>query len=191
MTPGAIALLSISMSTDAFAAAVGRGATKRPGWAAAIRTGAVFGVIEGITPIIGWSLGLLAASVVQQVDHWIAFGLLSAVGVKAILDAVSDDASEDAPVAKSPRSGIVALLAMAVGTSLDAAAIGVGLAFIQVDIWLIAACIGLSTFLFTTLGMRIGGVVGARFGKWAELAGGITLIGIGTEILLDHLGYLG
>lgn len=187
MTPGAIALLSMSMSTDAFAAAVGRGASRQPSFAKAVRAGAVFGVIESLTPIIGWMLGILAASFVRQVDHWIAFSLLAIVGGKMIIDSVKAEQTDASP----PRSGALALIATAIGTSLDAAAIGVGLAFIGVNIWLVAASIGLTTFLFTTCGMMIGGMVGARFGRWAEIAGGVALVGIGTAILLDHLGYIG
>jgi|SRR5690242_5024260 len=187
MTPGAIALLSMSMSTDAFAAAVGRGAPRRPSIAKAMRAGAVFGVIESLTPIIGWMLGILAASFVQKVDHWIAFSLLAIVGGKMIIDAVAAEKTEAPPA----RSGMTALITTAIGTSPDAAAIGVGLAFVGVDIWVIAASIGFTTFVFTTFGMLIGGMVGARFGRWAEIAGGVALIGIGTTILLDHLGYLG
>jgi putative Mn2+ efflux pump MntP len=173
------------MSTDAFAAAVGRGASKRPSWPAALKTGAVFGMIEAMTPIAGWGLGALAAGFVQQVDHWIAFGLLLIVGSKMIFDAIRRDENE-----RAERSGALALVVTAVGTSLDAAAVGVGLAFIGANIWAIAASIGFTTFLFTTTGMMIGGIVGARFGRWAELAGGLMLIGIGSAILIEHLGLL-
>lgn len=184
MTPGAIALLSMSMSTDAFAAAVGRGASNRLSFLKAVRAGAVFGVIEALTPIIGWALGIVAASFVQQVDHWIAFALLSIVGGKMVIDAARRGEDSAAPA----RSGAMALIATAIGTSLDAAAIGVGLAFIGANIWIIAASIGFTTFVFTTAGMLIGSVVGVRFGKWAEVVGGLTLIGIGTAILIEHLG---
>lgn len=186
MTPGAVALLSMSMSTDAFAAAVGRGASNRLSFFKAIRAGAVFGVIEALTPVIGWALGIVAASFVQQVDHWIAFALLSAVGGKMIVDAVRRTEDDAAPA----RSGALALVATAIGTSLDAAAIGVGLAFIGANIWVIAVSIGFTTFVFTTFGMLIGSVVGTRFGKWAEIVGGIALIGIGSAILIEHLGLL-
>jgi manganese efflux pump family protein len=187
MTPGAIALLSMSMSTDAFAAAVGRGATNRLSFLKAVRAGAVFGIIEGLTPIIGWALGIVAASYVQAVDHWIAFALLGIVGCKMIFDAARrDDSDSGTPVG----SGAFGLIITAVGTSLDAAAIGVGLAFIGANIWVIAASIGFTTFVFTTVGMLIGGIVGTRFGKWAEMVGGVVLIGIGTAILVEHLGLL-
>lgn len=188
MTPGTIAILSMSMSTDAFAAAVGRGASRQPSLPKAIRTGAVFGIVEAITPIIGWGLGVIAAGFVSQVDHWIAFALLFVVGAKMIVDAMSVTQEEDGEGRAS--SGVLALVATAVGTSLDAAAIGVGLAFIGANIWVIAASIGFTTFVFTTVGMMIGGAVGARFGKWAEAAGGLALIAIGTTILLDHLNII-
>lgn len=188
MTPGAIAVLSLSMSTDAFAASVGRGASHKPNLGAALKAGAIFGVIEAITPLIGWGLGLLAAGLVEQIDHWIAFVLLTAVGGKMIWEACKPlDADDEAAPA---RSGPWALVATAIGTSIDAAAIGVGLALLGVNIWIIALSIGLTTFVLTTIGMLIGRAVGARFGKRAELVGGLALIALGTTILLDHLGYL-
>ncbi|WP_298163141.1 manganese efflux pump MntP family protein [Brevundimonas sp.] len=186
MTPGAIAVLSLSMSTDAFAAAVGRGAAHRPSWRSAVRAGAVFGVIEAITPLIGWGLGLLAAGFVQEVDHWIAFVLLAVVGGKMIWEAARPAHPDAAP----SRSGAWALIATAVGTSIDAAAVGVGLAFLGANIWIIALSVGLTTFALTTLGMLIGRAVGSRFGKIAEFVGGLALIALGATILLEHLGFL-
>lgn len=192
MTPLAILILSLSMSTDAFAAAVGRGAAHRPTVPAAIRAGLVFGVIEAITPVLGWWLGTLASGYVEQVDHWIAFALLALVGGHMIRASFSaDEAGEDTQPDTSPRrAGALALVATAIGTSIDAAAVGVGLAFIGVNIWVVAASIGLSTFVLTTVGMLIGKAVGAKFGKRAELLGGLALIGIGCAILVEHLGLL-
>lgn len=188
MTPGAIAVLSLSMSTDAFAAAVGRGASHRPNLASALKAGAVFGVIEAITPLIGWGLGMLAAGLVEQIDHWIAFVLLAAVGGKMIWEACKplDPDTDSAP----RRSGPWALIATAIGTSIDAAAVGVGLALLGVNILVIALSIGATTFVMTTIGMLIGRAVGARFGKRAEFVGGLALIALGTTILLEHLGFL-
>ena len=113
MTPGAIAVLSLSMSTDAFAAAVGRGASHRPNFAGAVRAGAVFGVIEAVTPVIGWGLGLVAAGLVERIDHWIAFVLLVAVGAKMIWEATRPQAADGGEPAR--RSGPWALVATAVG----------------------------------------------------------------------------
>jgi len=189
MTPVAIAVLSLSMSTDAFAAAVGRGASHRPNLTGAVKAGLVFGLIEAITPVIGWGFGMVAAGLVERVDHWIAFGLLAAVGGKMIWEATRPLAVDDGD---SPRrSGPWALIAMAVGTSIDAAAVGVGLAFIGANIWVIAASIGVTTFLLTTIGMLIGRAVGQRFGKIAEFLGGLALVALGLTILLEHLGVIG
>lgn len=187
MTPGAIAILSLSMATDAFAAAVGRGASHRPSVTTALKAGAVFGVIEAITPLIGWGLGLVAAGFVERIDHWIAFGLLAVVGGKMVWESYQPAEAGDG---LARRAGPWALIATAVGTSIDAAAVGVGLAFIGVNIWVIALSIGLTTFVLTSTGMLIGKVVGVRFGKKAELLGGLALMGIGTAILLEHLGIL-
>ena len=187
MTPLAIVALSLSMSADAFAAAVGRGAAHRPQLKTAVRNGLVFGVIEAITPIIGWSLGVIAAGLVQAIDHWIAFGLLAAVGGKLLWEAFQAPGPE---TATTTRRGLVGLIATAVGTSIDAAAVGVGLAFIGANIWIIALSIGFTTFVLTTIGMLIGRAVGVRFGKVAEGIGGVLLIGIGLTILIEHMGWL-
>ena len=189
MTPGAIAVLSLSMSTDAFAAAVGRGASHRPSVPEALKAGLVFGVIEAITPLVGWTLGLVAAGLVERIDHWIAFVLLAAVGGKMVWEGLKPrDAEEDG----APRkSGPWALIATAFGTSIDAAAVGVGLAFLGANIWVIAASIGFTTFVCTTIGMLIGKAVGLKIGKTAELVGGAALIGLGAMILLEHMGVRG
>lgn len=189
MTPISIAVLSLSMSADAFAAAVGRGASHKPDFSMAVRNGLVFGLIEAITPMIGWALGLVAAGFVEQVDHWIAFGLLAAVGGKMLWESVQKPEADDARQAL--RRGMWALIATAVGTSIDASAVGVGLAFIGANIWIIAAAIGFTTFVMTTIGMLIGRAVGLKFGKVAEAVGGMALIGLGTMILLEHTGVIG
>ncbi|MNU76548.1 putative manganese efflux pump MntP [compost metagenome] len=193
MTPVAIAILSLSMSADAFAAAIGRGAQHRPTLPQALRSGLVFGVIEAITPLIGFALGVAAASFVAAIDHWIAFGLLGAVGGKMIWEALKpdDEANEDeTATGRAASRGLVALIATAVGTSIDAGAVGVGLALLGANIWLIAACIGFTTFALATLGLLIGKAAGRRLGKIVELVGGVALIALGLKILLEHLGVM-
>ena len=192
MTPIAIAVLSLSMSADAFAAAIGRGAQHRPTLPQALRSGLVFGVIEAITPLIGFALGVATAGFVAAIDHWIAFGLLGAVGGKMIWEALKpeDEAEEEAETRKAVSRGLVALVATAVGTSIDAGAVGVGLALLGANIWLIAACIGFTTFSLATLGLLIGKAAGTRLGKIVELIGGVALIALGLKILLEHLGVL-
>lgn len=188
LSPLSIVVLSLSMSTDAFAAAVGRGAAHRPPVLTALRNGLVFGVIEAVTPILGWGLGLVAAGLVERVDHWIAFGLLVVVGSKMLWEAFQPVEAREEP---SSRRAMLTLIATAVGTSIDAAAVGVGLAFIGANIWVIALSIGTTTFVLTTIGMLIGSAVGARFGKVAEGLGGIALMLIGLLILLEHTGVIG
>lgn len=185
MSPFAIALLAVGMSVDALIASIGRGAALgRPSFAEAARTGAVFGVVETITPLIGWAAGVVASQYVQAIDHWIAFGLLGAVGGRMFLHAFQR--SEAAAPASSSRS-IGVLLATAVGTSLDAMAVGVSLAFLQANIIVIALSIGLATALMSTGGMLAGRLLGARFGRYAEMVGGLMLVGLGASILFEHL----
>lgn len=183
MSPLAIMVLAISMSVDAFAVSVGRGAALgRPRISEALRTGAVFGIVEAMTPVIGWSAGVAASSVVEAVDHWIAFALLAGVGLHMIYAAVWK-AEEKIETGRS----IYILLATAIGTSLDAMAVGVSLAFLSVNIVVIALAIGLATFLMSSGGMLVGRLIGARMGRVAELIAGLALIGLGITILAEHI----
>lgn len=172
------------MSADAFAASLGRGAATKPNFARAIRGGLVFGTVEAITPILGWAVGLAASGFVASIDHWIAFVLLVAVGGKMIWEAFQpEDESEEA----SPKSGLIGLVATAVGTSIDAAAVGVTLALLGANILVIALSIGFATFVMTTIGLSIGRIAGHKFGSAVEVLGGLVLIAIGTIILVEHL----
>lgn len=181
MSPTSIGILAIGMSVDALIASLGRGAKERHGLMAALGTGAVFGIIEAITPLIGWTLGLLASSYVQAVDHWIAFGLLGAIGIKMMLEAFK-------PREEGGGGGSFgAIVATAVGTSIDAMAVGVSLAFLEVNILVVAAAIGIATTIMATAGMLAGRFIGARIGQAAEFLGGIALVGLGLSILIDHL----
>lgn len=172
------------MSTDAFAAAIGKGAAlHKPTLQEALRTGLIFGVIEGLTPIVGWALGRVAAPYVEAWDHWIAFVLLCGIGLMMIKSAVSRDT--EAPI--KPASHTFWILALAgFATSIDAMIVGVGLAFLDADILLTAAAIGFSTFIMVTIGVMTGRVLGAIAGKRAELVGGLVLIGIGVLIAYEH-----
>ncbi len=182
-----VALLSLAMSTDAFAAAVGKGTSlQNPRWREALRTGAIFGVIEALTPIAGWALGLTAASYVKAWDHWIAFVLLGGLGVRMVLNGIK--ASPEAEVEKPSRHSFWLLAMTGFATSIDAMAVGVGLAFLQVDILPVAVAIGFTTFVAVTLGVMVGRVLGNVAGKRAEILGGLVLAGIGIAILVEHLG---
>lgn len=181
-----ISLLSLAMSTDAFAAAVGKGtALQNPRWREALRTGAIFGVIEALTPLAGWALGLGAASYVKAWDHWIAFVLLGVLGLRMVWAGFA--APEAVAPEKPSRHGFWLLAVTGFATSIDAMAVGVGLAFLDVDILPVAAAIGFTTFVMVTLGVMVGRVLGAVAGKRAEIFGGVVLFGIGTAILWEHL----
>jgi putative Mn2+ efflux pump MntP len=183
MTPLAIVILALSMSSDAFAAALGKGALlQRPSFWEALRTGVIFGVVEAITPVMGWSAGRVASGYIAAFDHWIAFGLLAAIGAKMVWDSVQQRDDIERP----RRHSFGVLVVTAIGTSIDAMAVGVTLALIDTDIIINAFAIGTATFAMTTIGVLFGHYVGGRFGRLAEAAGGIGLILIGTKILVEH-----
>ncbi|MBJ6981747.1 manganese efflux pump MntP family protein [Luteimonas sp. MC1572] len=185
MHPLSILLLGIAMSTDAFAAAVGKGAAMRtPRLRDALRAGLIFGVIEGLTPVIGWALGTAAAPYVRAWDHWIAFTLLVLLGLRMIWAGLrSDDDAGDPP----NHHGFWALAATGFATSIDAMVVGVGLAFLDVNIMVVAAVIGLTTLVMVTLGILLGRMLGALAGKRAEIGGGVMLLVIGCFILYEHV----
>lgn len=186
MNIAATIALSLAMSTDAFAAAVGKGAAlHRPQWREALRTGLIFGVIEGLTPIIGWAMGHLAAPYVEAWDHWIAFTLLGVLGVRMIIAGFGD---ETEPEDKPGSHGFWTLAVTGFATSIDAMAVGASLAFLGADIAATAAAIGFSTFVMVTLGVMVGRGLGAIAGKRAEIVGGIVLVAIGALILYEHIG---
>ena len=189
MNLAATAFLSLAMSTDAFAAAVGKGAAlQRPHWREALRTGLIFGVIEGVTPVIGWLLGQLAAPYVSAWDHWIAFVLLGGLGLRMIREGCSE-AQEQVEKPGSHSFWLLAVTGFA--TSIDAMVVGVGLAIMDADIMVTAIAIGFCTFVMVTLGVMLGRVLGLVAGKRAEIIGGLILIAIGSVILYEHLSAAG
>lgn len=180
-------ILAFSMSADAFAVALCKGAAvQKPRLRDALRTGVIFGSVEAITPILGWLAGVAASRYVALYDHWVAFIILGAVGSKLLYESVFADDDVEKPA----RHGAGVLVLTAIGTSIDALAVGVTLAFLPVNIWLTAASIGAATTFMVTLGMLLGHRMGSRFGRVAEALGGIGLIAIGSHILLTHLGFL-
>jgi manganese efflux pump family protein len=185
MNPVVTIFLAFAMSTDAFAAALGKGANlHRPHWREAVRTGLIFGVIEALTPLIGWFLGKAAAQYVSAWDHWIAFTLLFILGARMVFNSFAAKEAEK----KKPSSHSFWLLALTgFATSIDAMAVGAGLAFVDVNIYSTAAAIGLVTATMVTIGVLLGRVIGHVVGRRAELAGGIVLISIGCVILAEHL----
>ena len=185
----AIAILALGMSADGCAAAMARGAATRPRVVEAIKSGIVFGIIEAITPLLGWAIGVVASSYFAAIGHWVAFALLGAVGGKMVVESLGRLGG--AVVEDRPRNGsIVSLVLTALATSIDGGAVGVSLALINVNIVGVALAIGAATFALATAGLLVGRVVGARFGPIVEIVGGLGLIAIGAGILLNHAGFI-
>jgi len=182
----ATAAIALAMSTDAFAVAIGKGAAlQRPHLKEALRTGAIFGVIEGLTPLVGWALGHVAAPYVEAWDHWIAFTLLGLLGLRMMRESLmAGDAEEEKP--SSHSFWLLAITGFA--TSIDAMVVGASLALIDANIFTTAGAIGLATFVMVTLGVMLGRGLGRIVGKRAELVGGLVLIAIGCIILYEHIG---
>ncbi|MFP1765968.1 manganese efflux pump MntP [Lonsdalea quercina] len=190
MNLSATLILAFGMSMDAFAASIGKGAAlHKPRFSDAIRTGLIFGLIEAITPLIGWGLGFYASRFIIEWDHWVAFSLLLILGTRMIVEGFKGEETS-AHNGKLRKHGLFTLVCTAIATSLDAMAIGVGLAFLQVNIVHTAMVIGCATMIMVTFGMMIGRYVGPLLGKKAEIMGGIVLIGIGCNILHSHLSSL-
>ncbi len=175
--------LAASMSADAFAAALGKGAAlDKPRLSEALRAGLIFGTIEAITPVIGWGAGITASHYISAFDHWIAFIVLSAIGGKMIWESMHRTDGQQKPV----RHSLGVLIVTAIGTSIDAMAIGVTLALIDANIIVAALAIGGTTFVLATLGIMIGRLIGSKLGRIAEVGGGTVLILIGAKILVEN-----
>ncbi|MGS4819190.1 manganese efflux pump MntP [Raoultella terrigena] len=185
MNLSATILLAFGMSMYAFAASIGKGATlHKPKFSEALRTGLIFGAIETLTPLVGWGMGMLASQFVLEWNHWIAFVLLVFLGGRMVIEGFRGGAGDECEAPH--RHGFWLLVTTAIATSLDAMAVGVGLAFLQVNIIATALAIGCATLVMSTLGIMLGRFIGPLLGKRAEILGGIVLIGIGTEILWSH-----
>jgi len=180
-----ILLIAIGLSMDAFAVSIGKGLTcKKVTWDKALCVGLWFGGFQALMPLIGYFVGSSFASLVENVDHWIAFILLALIGGNMIREALSKkDECELVP----SSFGFKTMFLMAIATSIDALAAGVTFAFVGCNIWIAIAVIGATTFLFSVIGLCIGHLVGCKFHKGAELFGGIVLVAIGIKILVEHL----
>ena len=184
--------LGLSLSVDAFAAAICRGADgERRSIVQALRIGAVFGLAEAIAPAIGWLIGQAAASWIQPVGDWVAFGLLVVVGGHMLGEAWrtwrDDPGSPEAQAEERRKAGLLRLGLTALATSIDALAVGISLAVL--DVGIVSACfvIGVVTTLIATTGVVVGRRAGERLGPMAEILGGLALIAIGVVILAQHL----
>lgn len=180
--------LGLSLSVDAFAAAIGKGADgNSTRWRDALRIGVIFGFFEAITPAIGWAVGLVLSAWIAEVDHWVAFILLGGVGLHMLWQASKPAPHSDDADRSDTRHGLLGLAATAIATSIDATAVGVSLAFLDINIVTACLVIGGITTVVATTGVLIGKHVGSFLGRYAEVLGGLTLIAIGSVILYTHL----
>ena len=179
-------LIAIGLSMDAFSVSICKGlTTKKFSWRMALVCGLWFGFFQALMPIIGYFLGIQFQEMIEAYDHWIAFGLLFLIGANMIREAVwGKEESQDGSL------GFKTMLLLAIATSIDALAVGVSFACIRVKLWSSVIVIGLTTFAFSVLGVKIGNVFGSKYEKSAEIIGGIILILIGLKILLEHLGVI-
>lgn len=181
-------LIAIGLSMDAFSVSICKGlTTKKFSWRMAIICGLWFGLFQAVMPTIGYYLGAQFQEMIEAYDHWIAFGLLFLIGANMIREAIWGKKEEGS---NNGALDFKTMFLLAIATSIDALAVGVSFACIQVRLWSSVLVIGLTTFLFSVLGVKIGNVFGSKYEKSAGIIGGIILILIGLKILLEHLGII-
>ncbi|MCR5039846.1 MAG: manganese efflux pump MntP family protein [Bacteroidales bacterium] len=181
-------LIAVGLSMDAFSVSICKGlTTQRFSWRTALACGLWFGSFQALMPVVGYFLGAQFQEMIETYAHWIAFGLLFLIGTNMIREAVWGKKEKD------ENNGFLdfkTMFLLAIATSIDALAIGVSFACIQVNIWIAISIIGVITFLFSILGVKIGNVFGSKYEKSAEIIGGIILILIGLKILFEHFGII-
>ena len=178
-------LIAVGLSMDAFAVSVCKGlSVKKLEWRQALTVGIYFGGFQALMPLLGYFLGSQFQSLITSFDHWIAFVLLALIGGNMIREALVK--GDECPIDTS--FSFRTMLPLAVATSIDALAIGVTFAFLQVQIVSAVSFIGVITFVLSIAGIKMGNLFGAKYKSRAELFGGVILILMGVKILLEHLG---
>ena len=179
-----IFLIAVSLALDAFAVSVSSGISI-PGFGVkqAARMGLWFGAFQFMMPVAGWLLGSSVSQYIETVDHWVAFGLLAVIGGRMAWGSLRGGEEDEAPADLSARR----LCLLAIATSIDALAVGVSMAFMNVPVLASAVVIGVVAFVLSLVGGLVGKRLGSLFQRRAELAGGLVLIAIGVKILVEHL----
>lgn len=178
--------IAVGLSMDAFAVSICKGlAMQKINFKKALIVGLWFGGFQGLMPLLGYLLGMQFESYITSIDHWIAFVLLLFIGGNMVREALSKE-EENA----SDSLAFKEMLLLAVATSIDALAMGVTFAFLQVSILPAVSFIGVTTLVLSMIGVKIGNVFGTKYKSKAELAGGIILILMGVKIIVEHLGIL-
>lgn len=186
-----ILLIALGLSMDAFAVAVASGATmKRLHLPNALKMALFFGGFQALMPVLGWAAGLSLKAYITAWDHWLAFGLLAAIGGKMLYEALKIKEEEECGGPKTCPFDNGTLTVLAIATSIDALAVGLTFSVLQVSIVAPVLVIGLVTFVMSVAGVRLGSVGGHFFEHKMEAVGGVVLIAIGLKILLGHLGFI-
>lgn len=179
-----ICLIAVSLAMDAFAVSVSSGITVRGfHWRHALKLGFWFGSFQFAMPVLGWLLGSTVSGYVQAVGPYLAFAVLAVIGARMTWEAMRSPCGGEGP----GELTIPRLAGLALATSIDALAVGVSMAFLEVDVLSSALVIGLVAFILSLLGGLLGRRLGCLFRRRAEIVGGLVLIGIGIKILLEHL----
>lgn len=180
-------LYAVGLSADAFAVSVCKGiCLKKVTLRESAICGAWFGSFQGLMPLAGFFLGMIFAEAIRAVDHWVAFGLLAIIGINMLKEAFEKDCCQDNP---NGDLSVKTMFVLAVATSIDAMAVGISFAMAgNVNIYYAVTLIGVTTFVLSGIGAKIGSVFGNRFEKGAQVAGGVILILLGIKILIEHLG---
>ena len=177
-----ILLTGFALSMDAFAVSVTKGMTlKKIILSIATKIAFLFGLFQAVMPLIGWLFGMNFELYIRSIDHWIAVFLLSFLGIKMIIEAIKNDDNDNSTYLDNKE-----LIILSIATSIDALAVGVTFAFLNIDIIPICVSIGVITFLVCFIGVLIGKKIGSVFKNYAQIIGGIILILIGLNILNEH-----
>lgn len=187
MSLAELMVIAVGLSMDAFAVSVCKGlSVKKARLRHALCVGLYFGAFQALMPLLGYFLGEAFEQYIQQFDHWIAFVLLSLIGINMIRESFQGEAEE-----LNDSFSVRTMIPLAIATSIDALATGVTFAVLpDVQIWAAVGLIGVTTFLLSAAGLKIGNVFGAKYKSKAELFGGCVLVLMGVKILLEHLGVL-
>jgi len=175
-------LVAVGLAADAFAVSVAEGvALEETTRRHTLRVSAMFGLFQGLMPVLGWSLGRTVRWAVEPYDHWVAFGILAFLGGKMVVSGLKAEGGRD------QESRGLRLIALAIATSIDALAVGVTIAMLGVEIWTPALVIALVTALLCAVGVQTGSRIGTRVGSKAEVIGGFMLVAVAVKILVEHM----
>ena len=184
-------LTGFALAMDAFAVSATKGMTLRKITPfISFKIAFLFGLFQGLMPFIGWFIGIRLQSYITAVDHWIALFLLSFIGLKMIFEAYEDSKNPELTVTCDDELNNTELIILSIATSIDALAVGVSFAFLNVHIIPLCLSIGIITFILCFFGVMIGKILGPIFKNYSQIIGGIILILIGINILNEHTNFI-